>query len=511
LKDSTAALADGADQVASGTAQLAKKAPTLASGAKRIDQATGQLADGTSQLKQNMPKLTAGSSALAKGTAQLSDSAPALANAVGQLASGADTLHSGTGQLTTATAKLAGATGDLVDGTQSADTGSKKLQDGLGQLADGADQLNDGLEDGVDQIPNYTGKDQDHLAKVNATPVSTDLAQHNSMGNYGTGLSPYFMSLALWIGGIGFFMLMAPLTERLLASRLPSILVALRSAWAPAIMAVVQAALVMTVVHLVIGIEMAHPMAVWLLAMFTSLTFLMVNQGLIAILGAPGRFLSLVMVVVQVASAGGTYPVQTMPHFLQGLRTIMPMSYTTQAFRSLIAGGPANGVGACVLALSIWLVFGLLLLVTATVLARRSDTVRDWATLAPGRPNGGRSVAPAVAVTPSAAMPDDAEQDRELVAVGAATGAATAGDGEAASGRHAAAAASATGPGDEPVAPISTLSNELLEEPSGEADPSPEAESPTVPAPEASDTTQELPEASEPQEHNETEEKKEND
>jgi hypothetical protein len=32
-----------------------------------------------------------------------------------------------------------------------------------------------------------------------------------------------------------------------------------------------------------------------------------------------------------------------------------------------------------------------------------------------------------------------------------------------------------------------------------------------VPAPEASDTTQELPEASEPQEHNETEEKKEND
>jgi putative membrane protein len=454
LTTATGTLSDGADQVADGTQQLAEKAPALADGAKQLDTATGQLADGTSQLHSNLPKLTDGAKALEDGTTQLSASAPALADAVGQLADGATELHSGTGQLSSATATLAGATGDLVDGAESASSGSSELEDGLGQLADGADELNSGLADGVGQIPNYTEDEKDHLAKINATPVSSDASQANSMGNYGTGLSPYFMSLALWIGGIGFFMLMAPLSQRLLDSRLPSALVALRSVWAPAIMAVVQAALVMVVVHFVIGIEMAHPVQVWLLAMFASLTFLIANQGLIAVLGAPGRFISLVLVVLQVASGGGTYPVQTMPEFLQGLRSILPMTYTIQAFRSLIAGGPAIGVGTCLMVLSIWLLAGLVLIWLAVFLARRSETVRDWATLAPGRPNGGR---PATEIAPAvipAALPDDPDRDRELVAVGAgAAGAGAAGAAGAAAGRHAA----------EPE--DSTLADEILTEP----------------------------------------------
>lgn len=508
LKDSTAQLSAGADQVADGTEELAQKAPALAGGAKQLDSATGRLADGTSQLHSNLPRLVDGAGALADGTAQLKGSVPALVGAVGQLADGADTLHNGTGQLKTATAKLAGSTSDLVDGSKSASDGSAELEDGLGQLADGADELNDGLADGVDQIPNYSDSEQKHLAKVNATPVSSDNAQDNSMGNYGTGLSPYFMSLALWIGGIGFFMLMAPLSQRLLNSRLPSPVVALRSVWAPAIMALVQAALVMIMVHFVIGIDMAHPVEVWGLAMFASLTFLIVNQGLIAILGAPGRFISLILVVLQVASAGGTYPVQTMPEFLQGLRTVLPMTYTTQAFRSLIAGGPANGVGSCLLVLSIWLVIGLVFITLAVFLARRSETVRDWATLAPGRPNGGRpasEIEPVTIPSQRESMPDDATQDRELVGVGAGT--ATAGAVAAASGRHAA--------DPEPV----TLADEILAEPETEE---PEAEPDEAPTEtldavesesldEPSDMTDEAPAAEPAPEPTDNDNTKEND
>ncbi|MGO2632121.1 MAG: YhgE/Pip family protein [Galactobacter sp.] len=494
LQDSTAQLSDGADQVADGTSKLAEQAPALASGAKQLDSATGRLADGTSQLHSNLPKLKDGSIALADGTSQLHDSVPALVGAVGQLADGADTLHGGTGELKTATAKLAGATSDLVDGTKSAGDGSAELEDGLGQLADGAKELNDGLADGVDQIPNYSDSEQEHLAKINATPVSSDNARDNSMGNYGTGLSPYFMSLALWIGGIGFFMLMAPLSQRLLNTRLPSPVVALRSVWAPAIMAVVQAALVMVMVHFVIGIEMAHPVEVWALAMFASLTFLIVNQGLIAILGAPGRFISLVLVVLQVASAGGTYPVQTMPDFLQGLRVLLPMTYTTQAFRSLIAGGPANGVGMCLLVLSIWLVLGLAFIALAVFLARRSETVRDWATLAPGRPNGGRpasEIEPAVIPASQDSMPDDAGQDRDLVTVGAGSGAAGAGSAAGSGSAAVGAAAAAPTVGGRHAAPAeqATLADEILSErewESDETEPAPE-DAVTAEAEEAAD------------------------
>lgn len=430
LTQSTSTLADGAEKVAQGNQELAKQAPQLADGARKLSDATGSLASGTSELDHKVPQLVDGAGALSQGTGQLKSSVPTLTDAVDRLSDGASTLHGGTGELKSATAELAGAGEKLASGAAEADDGSKQLEDGLGRLSDGAKDLESGLKDGVEQIPDYSDDDQDHLATVNSTPVSSDVAQHHSMGNYGTGLSPYFMSLALWIGGIGFFMLMAPLTERLLATRMPAPLVALRAAWAPAIMAVVQAALVMVVVQLVIGIEMAHPVQVWLLASFASLAFLMVNQGLIAILGAPGRFASLILVVVQVASAGGTYPVQTMPDFLQAVRSVLPMTYTTQAFRSLVAGGAPNGVASCVVVLAIWMVVGFGLLVAAVFLARRSDSVRDWATLAPGRPNGGRPVPAAVETVPDAAEPEP--EPAAVGAVAASAGRHTATDTEAA-------------------------------------------------------------------------------
>lgn len=313
LKDKTAQLNTGAQQVASGNEALAKSTPALKEGASSLAAGTQQLADGTSQLAQSTPALKDGASQLAAGTKVLNSAVPTLSGAIKSAADGGDKLAAGASELSTGAHTLAGGTGSLVDGTSQAGDGASKLDSGLNKLQDGAGDLQTGLEDGVGQVPSYSDQDTEHLSSVNADPVSMDKTSVNGMANYGTGLSPYFLSLALWIGGIAFFMLMAPLPAKLLARRLPAPLTALRAYVPAAIMAVVQASIAVAVVLFVLKIDVAAPLQMWLLAMFASLAFVALNQGLVAMLGAPGRFISLIMVVLQVGTAGGTYPGRRSP------------------------------------------------------------------------------------------------------------------------------------------------------------------------------------------------------
>lgn len=399
LASSTEKLADGSEQVAAGTHQLAGKAPALASGAKDLSDGAARLSKGTATLAGSTPQLASGAQQLADGTSALAKAAPALSQGISSAASGAQKLDSGAQQVSSGASSLTEGAGKLVSGSSSAQDGAGELKNGLGSLESGASDLDKGLNDGVSQIPSYSDSEKDHLADVNASPVSLQQDRQNVMANYGTGLAPYFISLALWIGGIGFFMFTSPLTERLLNKAWPAPLVALR-AWIPAgVMGLVQGGFVTLAVLFGLHLDVAHPWALWGLASLASLTFVTINQGLIAVLGSPGRFLSLIMVVLQVASAGGTYPPQTMPGFFQAVRQVLPMTYTVQAFRSLIAGGEPIGVGKAVLVLAIWLVAALLLITLGVFLSRRSLTVRDWATLAPGKANAGRPVDQVAAVS----------------------------------------------------------------------------------------------------------------
>ncbi|RKW70043.1 YhgE/Pip domain-containing protein [Galactobacter caseinivorans] len=414
FSDSTQQLSDGATQVAAGTSKLSKSTPTLKNGAK-------QLSDGTNKLAKATPTLKDGSAQLAAGTKKLNAAVPTLSKAIASAADGGNELAKGAKKLATGATTLSTGTGDLAKGTSDADKGAGDLKDGLVELNDGATKLDDGLADGVKEIPDYTKKDQEHLSTVNSEPVSMDDASVNKMANYGTGLSPYFISLALWIGGIALFMLMAPLPRKLLDRHLPAPITALRAYLPSAIMAVVQASIVSAIVLFGLQLDVANPLGLWGLAVFASLTFVAVNQGLVSLLGAPGRFLSLILVVLQIASAGGTYPWQTMPEIFKAVRPYLPMTYTVEAFRSLVAGGDPIGLSSAYGVLGCWMVGGLIFLTIAAIISRKSEVLRDWATLAPGMPGGGRGLESENAASADAEPAQRSE--RELVGAGVGAGA----------------------------------------------------------------------------------------
>jgi putative membrane protein len=348
------ALNTGAQQVATGAGDLESGAATAADGAATLAAGTADLASGADDLADGTQDLASGAATLAEKTGEL-------ATGAGDLAAGAATLADGAGQ-------IASGASELDEGAQQAASGSTSLSDGLAQLYDGSDELTSGLESGTDEVPSYTDAESERLAAVAGEPVTLDATREHAVEHNAEGMAPYFMSLALWVGGMAYFMMKDPLARARGTGSL--LLDALRSVVPGAIMGLVQSTLMLLVLHFWVGVNYALAGPLIALVFFASITFVVINQSLVALLGPPGRYLALVMIVLQLSAAGATYPVQTTPQLFQTLHPWLPISHTVEAFRALIAGSTIR-VDTAVWYLAIWLVGALVLLVAAVAVQRR--------------------------------------------------------------------------------------------------------------------------------------------
>ncbi|MEW1980751.1 YhgE/Pip domain-containing protein [Citricoccus sp. NPDC079358] len=377
LQDRVDEIASAASTATTTVSEVADNIHTLSDGADQVAAGAQTLADSSGALTDGISTAATGAQTLADGTSQLSDGAGQLASQMPALASGAQELAAGSSELSS--------------GLATADDGSRELASGLGELSDGSGQLFTSLRDGTADVPSYTDQDASSIGSVAALPVSADMERTNEVPSYGYGLAPYFMALALWVGALGYFLMRPAVRETMIAERKPLWRVMLRSAALPALMGVVQSLLMVSVI--VFGLDMM-PANAWGLAGFavlTSVTFMAINQGLVALLGPPGRFFALMLIVLQLSAAGGTYPVQTAPAFFQAIHPWLPMTYAVESFRSLIAGGTI-GVGQGITVMLIWM--GVAVVMLAVAVALKGVKARQ-ATSASGRPEGQAAVATA--------------------------------------------------------------------------------------------------------------------
>ncbi|KQQ03525.1 MULTISPECIES: YhgE/Pip domain-containing protein [unclassified Rathayibacter] len=367
------ALSTGAATVSTGATDLAAGTQKLSDGAAQIDSGAQALSTGARTVASGAASLDTGAAQLAGGVGTLAGSVGPLTTGIADASTGANALASGAASLATGADSLAAGAASAADGTATAAAGSESLDSGIDSLADGSQTLTDKLTDGADQVPTYTDSQAESLSAVAAAPVALDKERLNEVPQYGYGLAPYFLALALWVGALAFYLMSAPLSERLLAARRPAWVIALRSYLPGALMAVAQGVLAALVLRFGVGIEASNLPGLIGIAVLTSLTFVAINQALISLLDAPGRFVALLLMVLQLSSAGGTYPVETAPAFFQAIHGVLPLTYTVEAFRSLIAGGTI-GVANAVLVLSLWLLAALSVTVLAAARRRRGLT-----------------------------------------------------------------------------------------------------------------------------------------
>lgn len=391
LPPASAALASGASRVAAGTAQSSAgiaKASTaagqLASAAsqlhtlivlyeasdplaaasplyQRIVSAAQALANGmaalSSGLSQAVPgaaKLASGAAVVAQGAGKLAALAPRLAGGISQAAGGAARLAPGAASLGAGAAAAQSGAGRLGGGLTRLSAGSSSLRSGLSQLRSGAGRLASGLGAAAHRTAPFSTAGSPARAALFADPVALLSRELHPVPNYGTAFAPYFIPLALWVGCLMLFFLLRPLSRRAMALGTAPLVVALGGLLPVAALSVVQAVLVLVVVQGALGLSAAHPLALWAFAFLSAVTFAAVIQVLEALLGSAGRVVALAMLILQLVSSAGTYPIQTSPGFIRAIQPFLPMTYMVNGMRDAVSGSLPY-LGHDVLVLLMWL------------------------------------------------------------------------------------------------------------------------------------------------------------
>ena len=397
LPAQTRQLAHGAQQVADGNAQAAEAGRRAAAASTQVvtalTGAQGQLADRlratgftdeqvaqvvreaerlsgplttanqrVQDASSDLGRLADGAAQVSAGAGQLADAAGPLQAGIRQAASGSAQLEDGASELADGNRRLSAGAQELATGQQAALTGAQRLasgaeqlESGLGELALGAATLRDGLRDGLRNIPDPSATSRQAVAQTLGNPVGVKDFSLASAASYGAGLAPFFLSLALWIGAYVLFLLLRPLSSRAVAAGQPSWRTALGGWLAPAALGLVQAGVVYAVVLTTVGIPARHPVLLLAFMSAVSMTFVMVLHALASRLGAPGKFLGLVLMVLQLVSAGGTFPWQTLPEPLHPVHHVLPMTYAVDGIRRLMYGGSLAHLATDLAVLAVYL------------------------------------------------------------------------------------------------------------------------------------------------------------
>ncbi|NMD60141.1 YhgE/Pip domain-containing protein [Rhodococcus sp. WS3] len=321
----------------------------LKSGAQQL---AYQLGDPSSTFRAGLSAAVGGGGELRSGLVQLRDGGQ-------QVNAGAQTLSSGLVQLT--------------DGSIELSDGAAQLAEGTPKLQAGASELATKLTEGSGQVPSWTDEQRTAAAQTLSSPVELQETYKNRAATFGTGFAPFFLPLALFVGGIITWMLLKPLQNRPIANGLGALRVVLASYWPALLIGVCQVIVMYVVVHFGVGLHATHIAGtVGFLILITG-AYMALIQAFNAIFGVSvGRVVTLAFLMLQLVSAGGIYPVETTAKPFQIIHPFDPMTYAVNGLRQLTVGGIDSRLWVSIAVLSGVLIASL----TASSLAARRN--RQW-------------------------------------------------------------------------------------------------------------------------------------
>ncbi|WP_336769630.1 YhgE/Pip domain-containing protein [Bacillus bombysepticus] len=335
-------------QLVAGSAELAK-------GAGGLNAGTDTIKNGVTELHTHLNEMHKGHVALSSGVAQIGDGTQKLINgskelAEGQtsflnnfklfgtklneaqqgaakLAEGSTTLNNGMGQLSSGAEQF-------VSGSQQLADGSVSLNDGLDKLADGTQTLSTKLEDAAKES-SIDVSEANYKMLSNPAHVVKKAVAH--VPNYGTGFTPYFLSLGLFVGAL-----------------LTSIIIPLRgSAGTPTtatswfmskfgillVIGTIQALIADVIILWLLDLKVENLGLFVLLSVITSFVFLSLIQMCVTWFGDAGRFIAIIALILQLTTSAGTFPLELVPNALQPVNALLPMTYSVFGFKAVISTG----------------------------------------------------------------------------------------------------------------------------------------------------------------------------
>ncbi|NQD68343.1 YhgE/Pip domain-containing protein, partial [Bacillus haikouensis] len=306
------------NQIKQGATGLEAGTGSLGTGASELQKGAGSLAGGIGKLNEGQKKLQGGVDQLVAGSVRLDQGSNQLQAGQGEIVKNVGLLNDKMGEVYQGTTQVASGVSDLSTGLNKVYDGSTRLSDGTKQLADGSSELAEGsakLSDGTTEYEEKLKGAAKEANSVNpnegtydmmAAPVNVKNEKINHVPNYGTGFAPYFLSLGLFVGAL-LISIVYPLKEP--ADRPSSGLNWFIGKFTVlTAVGIIQSLIASGILLLGLGLEVESVPLFLLSAVFTSLTFLALIQMLVTILGDPGRFVAIIILILQLTTSAGTFP-----------------------------------------------------------------------------------------------------------------------------------------------------------------------------------------------------------
>ncbi|MBM6766484.1 MULTISPECIES: YhgE/Pip family protein [Bacillus cereus group] len=349
-------LADGSGQVTGGLGTLSVGVSKLADGSGQVTGGLGtlsvgvtKLADGSSQVTGGLGTLSAGANQMAGGVNQLADGSSQVTDGLGTLSVGANQMAGGVNQLADGSNQVTTSLGTLNGGLNKMSTGSTQLIDGVNKLADGSGQVTDGLvkvNDGSGELAEKLGEGAEKTGEVKGTdktydmfasPVKVKTEKMAEVPNYGTGFTPYFLSLGLFVGAL-LLSIVYPLRDTVgvpksgfswFISKFGVLLS----------VGIIQAIVADVILLFGLGVEVQSIPYFILFSIITSLAFIALIQCLVTAFGDAGRFIAIITLIMQLTTSAGTFPLELIPKFLQPFNAWLPMTYSVSGLKAVVSSG----------------------------------------------------------------------------------------------------------------------------------------------------------------------------
>ncbi|MBJ8187399.1 YhgE/Pip domain-containing protein [Bacillus cereus] len=373
LKDGSGQLIDGVTQLQSGSGKVTAGLGQLSVGANQMSGGVTQLVDGSSQVTGGLDTLSAGTNQMSGGINQLADGSNQVTGGLGTLSAGANQMSGGINQLADGSNQVTGGLGTLSVGANQMSGGIMQLANGSGQVTTGLGALSTGstqLIDGVNKLTDGSGKVTDGLVKVNdgsgilaeklgegaektgevkgtdktydmfASPVKVKVEKIAEVPNYGTGFTPYFLSLGLFVGAL-LLSIVYPLRDTVgvpksgfswFISKFGVLLS----------VGIIQAIVADVILLFGLGVEVQSIPYFILFSIITSLAFIALIQCLVTAFGDAGRFIAILTLIMQLTTSAGTFPLELIPKYLQPFNAWLPMTYSVSGFKAVVSSGDFN-------------------------------------------------------------------------------------------------------------------------------------------------------------------------
>lgn len=177
------------------------------------------------------------------------------------------------------------------------------------------------------------------LVEYLSSPANLEVVRVYALENFGSGMAPFYTTLALYASALLSVSLMHTHVKRRNDIPMLNTTEAFFGRYF-VFFAIGQFTALITVLGNLyyIGIQCYAPFQFWLAAAIASLVFTLLNYGMVFALGNIGEAIAIIVLVIQVAGSGGTYPLEMLPQIFRDLYKFMPFNYAMTAMRETIAG-----------------------------------------------------------------------------------------------------------------------------------------------------------------------------